>query len=78
MSEFLFSSLGFHGSGPLAVLREFVQWVLQTLGPLVEWIKPFWDQFVTMLSRFHEELSNRFEEDQDRASWGKPELGWES
>lgn len=64
------------GSGPVAVLREFVQWLVKALGPLVEGLKPMWDRFVAFLSKLYEQLSEQQEQEQDRASWGRPELGW--
>lgn len=76
MSEYLFSALGFSGSGPVAVLREFVQWLVKTMGPLIDVLKPMWDQMVAFLSKLYEQLREQHEQDQDRASWGKPELGW--
>lgn len=78
MSESLFSAFGFNNSGPVAVLRELVQWLIKTMGPLLDVLKPMWDRMVAFLSKLYEQLSEQHEQDQDRASWGKPELGWES
>jgi hypothetical protein len=46
------------------------------LGPLVEVLRPLWDQFVAFIGKLYEQLNEQYEADQDRASWGKPELGW--
>jgi hypothetical protein len=78
MSEFLFSAWGFNGSGPVAVLREIFQMLVKALGPLIDVLKPMWDRMVAFLGKLYEQLSEQQEQDQDRASWGHPELGWES
>lgn len=78
MSDSLFSAWGFSGSGPAVVLREFVQWLVRTMGPLIEVLKPMWDRMVAFLGKLYEQLSEQYKQDQDRASWGRQELGWES
>ena len=76
MSEYLFSALGFNNSGPMAVLREILQMLVKAMGPLVDVLKPIWDRMVAFLSKLYEQLTEEHEQDQDRASWGRPELGW--
>ncbi len=76
MSDYLSSFLGGYSSGPMAVLREIVQMLVKALGPLVEVLKPMWDRLVAFLSKMYEQLREQHEQDEDRASWGKPELGW--
>lgn len=78
MSEFLFSAWRGEGSGPLAVLREIVQLLIKALGPLIDLFKPLWDRLVAFLRDAQVQLSEQYEQDQDRANWGRPELGWDS
>jgi hypothetical protein len=72
----LFSAFGFNDSGPLAVLRELLQVWIKVLGPLIDVLRPLWDQVVAFLRGLSEQLAEQYEQDQERASWGRPELGW--
>jgi len=76
MKDSFISAFGFNDAGPLAVLREMVQLLVRALGPLVEMLRPLWEQFVAFLKNMHEQLSEQYEQEQERASWGRPELGW--
>jgi hypothetical protein len=76
MSDYLSSFLGGNSSGPVAVLREIVQMLVKALGPLVDVLKPLWDRLVAFLSKCYEQLREQQEQDEDRANWGRPELGW--
>lgn len=81
MSDYLSSFLEGYRSGPMAVLREIVQLLVKALGPLVDVLKPLWDRLVAFLSKMYEQLAEQAaerEQEEDRASWGRPELGWNS
>jgi hypothetical protein len=76
MNEFLFSAWRNNSSGLVAVLREIVQLLIKALGPTIDVLKPLLDKLVAFLSEMREQLAEQFEQEQDRASWGRPELGW--
>ena len=78
MSEFLWSAWRNDGSGSLTALREIFQLLIKALGPLIDVLKPLWDRLVAFLRSAQEQLADQFEAEQDRASWGRPELGWDS
>ena len=78
MSEFLWSAWRNDDSGPLAVLRQIVQLLIKALGPVIDVLRPLWDRLVAFLRNAQEQLADQLEEEQDRASWGRPELGWDS
>ncbi len=78
MSEFLFSAWRNEGSGSLAALREIFQMLIKALGPVIDVLRPLWDRLVAFLRSAKEQLADQDEAEQDRATWGRPELGWDS